>query len=250
MTTTTATTPVSTTTTHTVQDTTADEAEETPQPQEEIELTPGVGFSGNGNAVTRDLLYDQYANKQFITVQTRSGNTFYLIIDYDKVSDEDAEAYQTYFLNPVDEADLLALLDDDAITALTGSGDDAEETPAVCTCKEKCVIGSIDTTCSVCRTNLSECTGMEIVTPAPEPTAEAEEDEQPETGSGSKAGGVLAVFLIFGVIGGGVFYFLKNKKTKPQTAGSTDFDDYDFGEEDELEIPEEDEEHDRPSGDA
>ena len=38
---------------------------------------PGVGFSDEGNLVTRDLLYDEHTNKQFITVQTSGGNTFY-----------------------------------------------------------------------------------------------------------------------------------------------------------------------------
>lgn len=250
-----ASTPVSTTVTHPVQDTTADETEEAPTPApttepEEITIEPGEGFSDPGNAVTRDLLYDKHTNKQFITVQTRNGNTMYLVIDYDKVSDADEEQYQTYFLNPVDEADLLALLDDDAITALTG-GDAAEETPAVCTCTDKCAVGHIDTTCPVCRTDLSKCTGFETITPTPEPTPEAEEETEPEhEASGGKVGGVLAVLLIFGGIGGGLFYFLKNKKSKPQTTGSTDFDDYDFGEdEDELNIPEEEESDERTSDD-
>ena len=35
------------------------------------------GFSEEGNLVTRDLLYDEHTNKQFITVQTSGGNTFY-----------------------------------------------------------------------------------------------------------------------------------------------------------------------------
>ena len=35
------------------------------------------------------------------------------MIDYDKLLDEEEERYQTYFLNPVDEADLLALLEDE-----------------------------------------------------------------------------------------------------------------------------------------
>ena len=213
---------------------------------EEITIEPGTGFSQNGNAVTRDLLYDKHSNKQFITVQTRNGNTMYLVIDYDKVSDEDEEQYQTYFLNPVDEADLLALLDDDAISALTGSAETAEETPAVCTCDEKCAVGHIDTTCPVCRTDMSKCTGLEIATPTPEPTETPEDSEPEPEPSGSKAGGVLAVFLIFGAIGGGVFYFMKNRKAAPQTAGDTDVFDYDYEEDEEAEENEEEPENDRP----
>ena len=59
---------------------------ETPAPEPTI--TPGEGFSEEGNLVTRDLLYDEHTNKQFITVQTSGGNTFYIVIDYDKPVDE------------------------------------------------------------------------------------------------------------------------------------------------------------------
>ena len=60
--------------------------EEAPAPEPTIE--PGEGFSEEGNLVTRDLLYDEHTNKQFITVQTSGGNTFYIVIDYDKPVDE------------------------------------------------------------------------------------------------------------------------------------------------------------------
>ena len=211
--------------------------EPTPEP-EEITIEPGTGFSENGNAVTRDLLYDKHSNKQFITVQTRNGNIMYLVIDYDKVSDEDEEQYQTYFLNPVDEADLLALLDDDAISALTGPTEAPAETPAVCTCGDKCTVGHIDTGCPVCRTDMSKCTGKEIVTPTPAPTETPEEPETKKTGG---AGGVLAVFLILGAIGGGAFYFLKFRKDRPDVKGDTDVTDEDYDDDDD-EYPEENEE--------
>ena len=38
---------------------------ETPAPEPTI--TPGEGFSEEGNLVTRDLLYDEHTNKQFIS---------------------------------------------------------------------------------------------------------------------------------------------------------------------------------------
>lgn len=72
------------------------------------------------------MLYDKATNKQFITVQTKNGNTFFIVIDYDAPINEDEEQYQTYFLNMVDESDLLALLDEDTASALT-----------TCNCKEK-----------------------------------------------------------------------------------------------------------------
>lgn len=73
----------------------------------------GKSLSNDGNVVTRDLLYDEKTNKQFITVETRNGETFYLIIDYDKPVDDKLEQYHAYFLNAVDERDLLQLLDKD-----------------------------------------------------------------------------------------------------------------------------------------
>ena len=68
-----------------------DPAEETTTPEPTIE--PGEGFTEEGSLVTRDLLYDEHTNKQFITVQTSGGSTFYIVIDYDKPTDEDAEQY-------------------------------------------------------------------------------------------------------------------------------------------------------------
>ena len=44
--------------------------EETTAPEPEPTIEPGEGFSEEGNLVTRDLLYDEHTNKQFITVQT------------------------------------------------------------------------------------------------------------------------------------------------------------------------------------
>ena len=114
-----------------------------PLPTETVD--PGEGFTEDGNLVTRDLLYDKATNKQFITVQTSGGNTFYIVIDYDKPTDEDGEQYQTYFLNMVDEADLLA--------AMQAAGDELPE----CSCADKCAVGAINTDCTVCAVNMGEC---------------------------------------------------------------------------------------------
>lgn len=143
-----------------------------PLPAETVD--PGEGFTEDGNLVTRDLLYDEATNKQFITVQTSGGNTFYIVIDYDKPTDEDGEQYHTYFLNMVDEADLLA--------AMQAAGGELPE----CSCADKCAVGAINTDCTVCAVNLSECQGK---APEPAPVVEPEpapEPEQPKaTGSGA-----------------------------------------------------------------
>ena len=135
--------------------------EETPAPEPAPTITPGEGFSEDGNLVTRDLLYDAATNKQFITVETSGGNTFYIVIDYDKPVDEDGEQYHTYFLNMVDEADLLA--------ALEAAGG---ELPA-CSCTEKCAPGAIHTDCEVCAVN-------KIYRPKHEKAAVPEEDYSEE----------------------------------------------------------------------
>ena len=202
--------------------------EETPAPEPAPTITPGEGFSEDGNLVTRDLLYDAATNKQFITVETSGGNTFYIVIDYDKPVDEDGEQYHTYFLNMVDEADLLA--------ALEAAGG---ELPA-CSCTEKCAPGAIHTDCEVCAVNMTECAGKEAKPEVPtEPTEPAAEEPEKKSGMG----GILVVLLIVALGGGAAFYIFKQKKAKPQTKGSADLDDYDYGEdEDEYEFePYEDE---------
>ena len=116
--------------------------------------------------MTRDLLYDKATNKQFITVQTSGGNTFYIVIDYDKPTDEDGEQYQTYFLNMVDEADLLA--------AMQAAGGELPE----CSCADKCAVGAINTDCTVCAVNMGECQGK-----APEPVPVVETGACPRAGA-------------------------------------------------------------------
>ena len=194
---------------------------ETPAPTTEpITKEDGTSFTQNGNSVTRDLLYDKYSNKQFITVETRNGETFYLVIDYDKPLDEDGERYETYFLNLVDEADLLALVEGD------------KQTP-VCTCTTKCEAGAVNTSCEVCKTNMTECTGKEkLVEKVPDTPPEPEVEPEPEKKS---SGGTVALLLLLLLGGGGALYWFKFRKKKPDAKGAVDLDDYDYGEEDDGE---------------
>ena len=150
------------------------------------------------------MLYDKATNKQFITVQTKNGNTFFIVIDYDAPINEDEEQYQTYFLNMVDESDLLALLDEDTAAALT-----------TCNCKEKCAAGQVNTDCPVCKTNMSECTGTAPVTPEPDKDAETDVPA-PKPEKKSNIGMILVIFVLAGAAGAAYYYIKFVKGRKPR----------------------------------
>jgi len=169
----------------------------------------GKSFTVDSDIVTRDLLYDEATNKQFITVQDRDGNVFYIIIDYDAPVNEEEEQYQTYFLSPVSTDDLAALSEQTV----------EEKEPPVCNCVDKCTVGSIKMDCPVCVANRNKCTGKEPEPePEPEPTPEPVKERSP-----FHAGAVL--FLLVLLIGGGVFGYIKFIKPKNQTNNGPDPDD-------------------------
>lgn len=181
--------------------------------------TAGDPLSGKSDFYTRDLLYDKATNKQFITVQGRDGNIFYIVIDYDAQIDDDEEKYMVYFLNQVDETDLSALIDAE------------NKPPALCSCTEKCATGAVNTSCEICSVNMSECVGKE---PEPEPLPEPDTPEPEKTEKPSVIGPVI-VLLAMVLAGGGAACYLKFFRKKPDVSGSADLDDYDYGDEDESE---------------
>ena len=200
--------------------------ETTEAPQEEEPTTGGMEPKGvpvtpEGNAT---LVDDFYGDKQLITVTTKAGNYFYILIDR---ANEDKET-AVHFLNQVDDADLQALLED------------GKAAPETCTCTTKCAAGAVNTNCPVCKTNMTECTGPEPEPQEPEETEQPQEDEAKGSGMGG-----LVVFLVVALIGGGAaLYFFKFKKPKADTKGGDELDEYDFGEDedDEDEPTPEDEE--------
>ena len=68
------------------------------------ETEPAPALTPEGNAA---LVDDFGGNKQLITVTTKAGNYFYILIDR---ANEDKET-AVHFLNQVDEADLMALME-------------------------------------------------------------------------------------------------------------------------------------------
>ena len=182
------------------------------------ETEPALALTPEGNAA---LVDDFGGNKQLITVTTKAGNYFYILIDR---ANEDKKT-AVHFLNQVDEADLMALMED---------GKAKEEPPAVCSCMAKCEAGAVNTACQVCVIDKSKCTGK-----APEPPAETPEPEKEKPAGLNPA----AIVLLLALLGGcGVFAYLKLVKNKPKTKGNDSLDDYDYGEEDSEEWETEDEE--------
>lgn len=173
-------------------------------------VTGGIPLTPEGNMTLVDDIHGEAAgDKQFITVVSKSGNYFYIIID------RAANGENTvHFLNKVDEADLMALM-----------GEDTADTPLACTCTEKCQAGSVNTSCEICMTNLNRCAGREIVTAPTEPAEPVKE---------SSTSALLALVLILAAGGGAAYYFVVKKPQQTQKTPS-DLDDLDLEDEEETE---------------
>lgn len=169
---------------------------ENPEPVEEPEEEWGPLTPDGNMTLVDDYGAPSQAGKQFITVVTKSGNYFYIIIDRDDNGTE-----TVHFLNMVDEADLLALMDEDAVNDYIAQKEAKETEPTV--------------------------------TEESTPTEEPEPAEEPEEPVKKKSSGALVIVLIL-VLGGagGYFYFTKVKNKKP-TATTVEDPDADYNEEEE-----------------
>ena len=168
--------------------------------EDETESSTALTPEGNMTLVDDIGEEEDKSSQQFITLVTKAGNTFYLIIDRDKDGNQNV-----HFLNMVDEADLLA------------AAEAAGVEQAVCSCPEKCAAGTVNTDCPVCSVNMGKCVGAE---PEPEPAPEPE----PEPEKPGNAGMILLVLAVMGIGGGAAWYF-KIYRPKHQQADQPEEDD-------------------------
>jgi hypothetical protein len=151
----------------------------TPEPQP---LTP------DGNLTLVDDISGEQANdKQIITVITKSGAYFYIVID--RAGDKE----NVYFLNLVDEYDLLAIMEGEKTVTPPASATPTptDETPEQSPAPDE---------------------------PAPEPKS-------------NNTTGLLIMLLIIAAAGGGAFYYFKVLKPKQgvkKGASVTELDEFDF----------------------
>ena len=147
-------------------------------------LTP----DGNMNLVD-DYGSFEAGGKQFITVTTKSGNYFYIIIDRDDQGDE-----TVHFLNMVDEADLLALMDDEEVEKYMNSQ------------------------------------GLSAPATEPEPVIDEPVKDEPvvdvpvEEKKSPNVTGIMAVILVLAVGGIGGYVYFKSGKTKKKATVAPDPD--------------------------
>ena len=184
---------------------------DTPEPT--TSSVPDGAFTPEGTGTVLDSATGEDGDKQFYTITTEAGNVFYLIIDGKR------DDNNVYFLNGVTEADLMALAEkNDGSVSVIPAAD-------VCTCKEKCEAGKVNTGCPVCKNDLNGCIGKEKPAEPEEPA----ESEQPKKDTGSVGTIIFIIVALLAV--GGVGYYVKIVRPKQQAADEDEFDEDDgYGE--------------------
>ena len=166
-----------------------------------------------GNLTLVDDYHTDYSDgsgQQFITLVSKSGATFYLVID------RNAKGQQTvHFMNLVDEADLLTLMEEEDADAYTAEKEAAEQ---------------------------DKLKAEEEAKKAAEEAA-ASGTEQPKENKVTKiASGFLGVVVLIALAAGGGFYaFTKQKQKKQAEKEALDPDANYTEEKGDFEIPVEDE---------
>ena len=167
-----------------------------------------------GNLTLVDDYHTNYSDgsgQQFITLVSKSGATFYLVID------RNAKGQQTvHFMNLVDEADLLALMDEDTADAYTAEKEAARQ---------------------------AELDKLKAEDEAKKAAEEAEKaaDAPKENKVSKYAAAFLGVVAMIALAAGGGFYFFIQQKNKKQAEKEAIDPDADYTEDkSDFEIPPED----------
>ena len=168
-----------------------------------------------GNLTLVDDYHTDYSDgsgQQFITLVSKSGNTFYLVID------RNAKGQQTvHFMNLVDEADLLALMEEEDADAYTAEKEAATQ---------------------------AEQDRLKAEEEAKKAAEEAASGtEQPKENKITKiASGFLGVVVLIALAAGGGFYVFAKQKQKKQAEKEALDPDANYTEDKgDFEIPTEDE---------
>lgn len=151
----------------------------------------------DGTGTVTENSDDAPSGKQFVTIETKSGKIFYMILDYDKAGDN------VYLLTEVTESDLLNFVEvEDGGTGAAIPGDSTgATTPEIPEDKD------------------------------PDGDTEPEPEPEPEPEKKSKVGTLLVILLIAGG-GCGAYYYFKIKKPKSEPLGSLDDLDFEDDEDD------------------
>ena len=169
-----------------------------------------------GNLTLVDDYHTDYSDgsgQQFITLVSKSGATFYLVID------RNAKGQQTvHFMNLVDEADLLALMEEDAADAYTAEKEAAAQAEQ------------------------DRLKAEEEAKKAAEEAAASGTEQLKENKVTKIASGFLGVVVLIALAAGGGYLYIKMKGVKPASKKNQPDPDADYHDEDEdtLQLPEDD----------
>ena len=172
---------------------------------EPAETQPTHGLTPSGNlTLVDDLGVRNGEGQQFVTLVSKNGNYFYLIIDRDEKGEE-----TVHFLNMVDERDLFALMEDDEKAAYESQM--AAEQAA----KEA-----------------AEKAAAEAASQTGESETQKPEDEPAKESKKTNLAPILIIIVLMAAAGGGWFFMQTKKKKKAESAPDPDADYTDDDEED------------------
>ena len=189
------------------QDTSEDNTETTITQESEA---PTLGLPEGNATIIEDVSAD-VVDRQFIAIQSKNGNTFYIVIDKDSKGKENV-----YFMNLVDEYDMMAFAEDfpEGVTIETPDGEQTEP--------------------------VTDADGN-VIEP-PDDTSEGEKDDTPNKNEG-EGGGNNTLLILVGVLalaGGGAFYYFKVYKAKPKAPKQCLYDEDEEEYEEEQTVNEDD----------